>query len=599
MGQDATTARQLAEAYLDALGSKNRRKLLAALDSEFGSNERSEEIPGMPHLQDKTSKAFVLPAWLIRALRSALADRIAMERPGDIIAELCRSGHYDRALGELKAAGGPFFSMINGIEASRTVASHFPEIMRDDCLDLALLDAVNALKSGNTPMADLILEQIGRRRRVPGLEECDTDTDVGLVCFLYIKAIYEDQPLSDATLASLSRILRSLPADAALERGLLYNVGLDVYMRKERFAMAEEAGLRALHHFSAADAPGLEFYILLYLAVIALGSSDLVRAQSHLADARGALRDFESGSDNDALLLHSFELIVAYEGGETEPLIRHLSGGQETVPIGELWPAMAEPILSYGRRALATAFDPRSALSWVQRWRFKQWRSQQFDRLISVQEALACQDAQRWQAADEILDRVGAGGHFGFEYWLARHASALDRAPKSEELARVLHEKAGSDALSVRQLAMVRLLLAQSAAARGMDRLSVRTLDQIVEAAGPSRLPRFLTEQGRRVEEILRHRGVAALVRRRPQLNRVLGAVRGRSLGRTIPEGLTRREHRVLLLVAEDLPNKAIAQRLGVSMPTVKFHVGNLLRKAGVRNRQALADHGAASGWLE
>ena len=50
-------------------------------------------------------------------------------------------------------------------------------------------------------------------------------------------------------------------------------------------------------------------------------------------------------------------------------------------------------------------------------------------------------------------------------------------------------------------------------------------------------------------------------------------------------ETLTAREREVLLLVAEGLPNKAIARELGISEHTAKFHVGSLLGKLGAASR--------------
>jgi two-component system, NarL family, nitrate/nitrite response regulator NarL len=50
-------------------------------------------------------------------------------------------------------------------------------------------------------------------------------------------------------------------------------------------------------------------------------------------------------------------------------------------------------------------------------------------------------------------------------------------------------------------------------------------------------------------------------------------------------ETLTTREREVLLLVAEGLPNKAIARELGISEHTAKFHVGSLLGKLGAASR--------------
>lgn len=60
-------------------------------------------------------------------------------------------------------------------------------------------------------------------------------------------------------------------------------------------------------------------------------------------------------------------------------------------------------------------------------------------------------------------------------------------------------------------------------------------------------------------------------------------------LGLSAGNAFTRSEQRVLEAVREELSNKDIARRLGVTEATVKFHVGKLLKKTGAADRRELA----------
>jgi len=62
---------------------------------------------------------------------------------------------------------------------------------------------------------------------------------------------------------------------------------------------------------------------------------------------------------------------------------------------------------------------------------------------------------------------------------------------------------------------------------------------------------------------------------------------------------LTTREMEILHLISEGLTNQQIAQRLFLSVYTVKNHVHRILNVLGVQSRSAAVSHAFAKGWLK
>lgn len=65
-----------------------------------------------------------------------------------------------------------------------------------------------------------------------------------------------------------------------------------------------------------------------------------------------------------------------------------------------------------------------------------------------------------------------------------------------------------------------------------------------------------------------------------------------------LTEPLTARELQVLQLVAQGLPNKGIARRLGISENTAKFHVASLCGKLGASSRTEAVTIAARRGLI-
>ena len=70
---------------------------------------------------------------------------------------------------------------------------------------------------------------------------------------------------------------------------------------------------------------------------------------------------------------------------------------------------------------------------------------------------------------------------------------------------------------------------------------------------------------------------------------RVAGAVVARSAGADPFAALSDREREVLSLIADGIPSKTIARRLGITEPTVRAHLTRIYRHIGVDDRTQAA----------
>lgn len=69
--------------------------------------------------------------------------------------------------------------------------------------------------------------------------------------------------------------------------------------------------------------------------------------------------------------------------------------------------------------------------------------------------------------------------------------------------------------------------------------------------------------------------------------------------GGRLREALTPREHDVLLLLAEGAGNREIAERLGVTEHTVKFHLSAIFGKLGATTRTEAVRRALRWGWVD
>jgi len=234
--------------------------------------------------------------------------------------------------------------------------------------------------------------------------------------------------------------------------------------------------------------------------------------------------------------------------------------------LDELITALPQPINPLAERGLATV-------------RVRVWLAQ--GRLEQV---------IRWR------ERAGLGPEDEPTYLLEPEYLVLARALLAEgrtaEALKLLGRLAAVVEAGGRRGRLVEVLVLQAVALcrQGQDGAAAETLVQALALAGPEGYRRTFIEAGPEMTNLLRRSPS-------PYAQQLLQALSGRPAVREagvakegLPDTLSEREAEVLQLLTAGLSNQEIAERLIVSLNTIKTHVKNIYAKLGVESRtQAIA----------
>ena len=540
-------------------------------------------------------------------------------RVPDAITMFQKAGLHDNALKLFADAGGPYFLYHFGLEALDRVLSGFPHSFAHQSETIVLALTLQALKRGDISRAKrLLVDRYGDYAN--DAEVVFSPSTVYSRDFRALRVlmfIYEDFYFSDEMLARVFTFLSEFPSDAHLFRGMLYNDILEYYIRTQRYSEAEDVAQRAMFHYRAAGIPLLCFYISLHRSMMGLLKGDAVAARRHAQESASLLQEVPFETPNDKRLQKLLEACVDYEGGRAEPLAHFLNVEMDDFSHGEIWPTLLEFALRYGAQAMADHFSIAAARGFLDRWRVYQASNRQFQAMISLREVNVLQNGQRWREALDVLRLQGGADR----KWL----------DASSDIASLLREP---DELAL-ALAWVRQTLFDQPDHPGLEPFLVRVFDSLhiterqriaagVWLAYLHKLSRNLTEARsvlqKALETAARLGAVAALAEERVFLDglidnqRIGGFVMAtasiRQIVRKLRDSsrlsdmtgaggkLSRRESKILVMLVEGDANKEIAVKLGLSEATVKFHLGNVYRKLGCRNRQEAIGSARALGLL-
>jgi DNA-binding CsgD family transcriptional regulator len=565
-------------------------------------------------LEASISRRIATPAGA-KAVAEAFAGH---DRVVDAIVTFQAAGFMDNAFQQFNKAGGLFFIYYHGPAAFDRVLAGFPPSYAHQSEILVLSLALQSLKRGDISRARrLLIDRFGDHAH--DFEAVFSPRSVfsrEFREFRFLMLIYEDYQFSEEMLSDLFKLNAEFPADAHLFRGSFYNSVLEFYIRRRRFAEADEVAQRAMHHYEAAKAPMLCFYISLHQAMIGLIKGDTLAARKHAALAAGYLGDVPFETPNDVRLQSLLEACIEYEGGRAEPLARFLNTEIDDFSHGEIWPSLMEFTLLYGSQAMATHFSLLAARGFLDRWRVYQVSNLQFQTMVNIREAVVLQNANRWSEATARLKDLPLPVD---RAWILADPDRLEHIYDRDEiglslvwLRQMLHEQpdlpalaAALDRLSAnlnitdRQRMAVGVWLAYIHKRRqDLTRARALLLRIFEDAARLGSIAPLAEEKvflgelidNKRIGDFLSASAPARQVIRKLRDSGHLAAASG------IRSELSRRENKILVMISEGAANKSIAGMLGVSEATVKFHLGNVYRKLGCKTRQEAISTARAAG---
>jgi DNA-binding CsgD family transcriptional regulator len=559
-------------------------------------------------LQDR--RADVLEARAIAVAEAALGDAPAA------IATFQSIGEWQAAVQTLRAADGPFFTHRFGPEAFDRMLAGFPHDQLKTDETLVLCRAIQAIKRGEVRLTRQILaDRFGPQAMDAQAVMAErTKNSLQYRFFRLLLRTWEDFGLDERFLEDAYRLLAELPATDDLRRGSFYNAVLELYIRARRFPEADHAASRAAGHYARAGIPILSFYVDLHRAIIRLSQGHPAQARAHAIAARGHLDRCQYDSPGDARLIQVIEACIAYETGQGDGLTRFLALELDAFAQGEIWPSLIEMMLIYGSQAQAEGYSTMAARSFLDRWRVTQDLSSQFRALIDIREVVILQSGNRWAEAATraaaIPSRMTLAHVQGAEaelpllmdrddtalalVWL-RHMAQV--TPQRAGLDQLITAMLGNYNLTARQRIGAEIWLAHVLARQEKKSEAISRLARVLADAALAGLVAPVAEERSFLLPVLATRRMRDALEAVEPVRRLLrqiqesGPVR-LAAGRAA--GLTRQETRILNALAEGAGNKSIANMLGLSEATVKFHLANLYRKLGCGTRRDAVKAAAA-----
>lgn len=598
-------------------------------DSVLSSAERDflRDLEPVLRLDETGCWRWAVPG-LASIVRKVAEERLADQSPANLVSyshKLHVHGAVDEAVRTAQLAGddaqaarwlaengGPWFGHFFGSAAFSRILSGFGTCVGHREV-IGLSSVMQALKAGRVDRARWLLsEHFGSDAlSLEKVLDPDEPWTAEMRVFRLVMAIYEQTDPEEDLVERAYHVLARLPDEDHLQRGLFYNAMIEFYLRQRRLSEARAVSRRALFHYRAANAPYLAFFIHLFEAIISLmdgRADDALRSSNGCVDALRKSRIASAADWRIQKLLHG---CIDYERGDPETLVRFIDQDMESFSFGELWPTLGELCLLYGAQALAEAASPANAHAFLDRWRVEVARSGRFRTVAALHEIRLLQARHHWFDASQRLEALPAIDLDEARFVSDRHELAIlltrlrQRAyedPLDPDVVAALKGISENPRLTARQALALSLWEAFTLMRARRYRAARDLVELTLEKAAQRNCIAPVLEERSFIQEILANRRIGRQIKLSEPARSLLARLRASQPGvasATTTAGVTRREMRILRLVAEGCTNKEAARAAGISAATVKFHLSNCYRKLAVDGRREAIAVARSRGWCD
>lgn len=572
---------------------------------------------------------------LIRAyFRSHLDDRPGADRApvyrraaqwyataGRLVSALgCAAAAKDTELaGRLvEEAGGLTIWLRAGLPRLKAIIETLDETVFSAFPRVKLLKAFLHIKEGKITESRRLFEAI--RKETGGFEQDRKGGDPSLLKLesLVLETtlmVNECQTPSDRYLAEYERTILSISEDDDVFLGNVKNRLAISHCQRGHFGKALREAAESLDHYRQAGLIHGEFFAHLHMGAAYFAQGRAGKALESYTAARELWRNALDEEKTKQALLQAYLQELCYERAEKPLSMRRLTETRSVFEHCEWWyDAFAAAVIPLIMTQLsAQGLD--AALAEIETCR-KLAKQRHAPGLLPLLDAV---EVSCLALSDEIVRAREKMTACGFSPDDFSHAANEEMSWRQGEavataIARVYIRDGGAKAAveflgpvvehyvvrsHVRSAIRLGLLRAIALQVSGDTERARDALAKTVTAAARSGYARAFAEEGKLAVELLEHH----LPHLRPEipdaafLDRLSAIAKGAGAGAEKPV-LSERELAVMHHVAQGLTDKEIARELDLTPNTVKFHLKNIFRKLGARNRAQAVNYGQAQGLI-